>query len=262
MATFLITFRETLEAALIIWLILSIISGFEWKFKNNLYIISAIILWIIFSFVFAYFFNYFLWWFEWKSEKIYEWILMFIAFIMISHLILWSNKNTAKIKSKIKNAVLKKEILVLFIIAFVSVVREWVETVIFLNALDLSLNINSMILWILGIVSAAFLSFILFSYLKKINISLLFKFTNFLLLFIAWWLLAHSIVEFQWAWILPTFIKPLFDLSNVMSEKEWIGSFLKAIFSYDANPSLIAVIAYISYILWFSYIFYKINKKW
>ena len=55
MATFLITFRETLEAALIVWLILSIVSGFEGKFKNNLYIISGVIFWVIFSFLFAYF---------------------------------------------------------------------------------------------------------------------------------------------------------------------------------------------------------------
>ena len=190
---------------------------------------------------------------------------MFIAFIMISHLLLWSNKNSSKIKSqiktKVKNAIMKKELLILFIIAFVSVVREWVETVIFLNALDLSLNTSSMTLWILGIVSAIALSFVIFLSLKKIKISYLFKFTNFLLLLIAWGLLAHSIVEFQWAWILPTFIKPLFDLSAVLSEKEWIGSFLKAMFSYDANPSLIAVIAYITYMVWFSSILYKVNKK-
>ncbi len=52
---------------------------------------------------------------------------------------------------------------------------------------------------------------------------------------------------------MPTIIKPLFDLSGILSEKEGIGAILKAGFSYDANPSLIAFVAYLAYLVGFGW---------
>lgn len=265
MTTFIVTFRETLEAALVVGLLLTLVNAFYKQFgKAHLYIIYWVVAWIIFSFIFSYLFNSLLWGFEWKTEKIYEWILMIAAFFMISHLLLWTNKNSKKIadqiKSKVESALLKSELWVIGTIAFFSVVREGVETVIFLNALNTSPEGGSIFLWILWVVIAIILSVVLFLSLKKINISAIFKTTNVLLLLIAAGLLAHGIVEFQWAGVLPTFIKPLFDLSWVLSEKEWLGSFLKAMFWYDANPSLIAVIAYFAYLISFPFVLKKVHK--
>ena len=265
MTSFIITFRETLEAALVVGLLLSLVNAFYKQFgKAHLYIIYWVVAGIALSFIFAYVFNSFLWGFEWKTEKVYEWILMIAAFLMISHLLIWTSKNSKKlsghIKSKVENALVKSELMVIGFIAFFSVVREWVETVIFLNALNVSVDGGSIFLWILGIIIAIVLSVILFFSLKKINITAIFKTTNILLLLIAAWLLAHGIVKFQWAGWLPTFVKPLFDLSWVLSEKEWVGSFLKAMFWYDANPSLIAVIAYFTYLISFPFVLKKVHK--
>ena len=55
-------------------------------------------------------------------------------------------------------------------------------------------------------------------------------------------------------------MKPLFDLSSVLSEKEGIGAILKASFSYDANPSLIAFIAWIVYLCGFGWYFFGRKK--
>jgi hypothetical protein len=55
-------------------------------------------------------------------------------------------------------------------------------------------------------------------------------------------------------------MKPLFDLSLVLSEKEGIGGILKAAISYDAHSSLIAFVAYMTYILGFEYYFFGRKK--
>lgn len=266
MTTFIITFRETLEAALIVGLLLSLVNAFYKKFwKAHLYIIYAVFAWVVFSFIFSFLFDTLFWGFEGKTEKVYEWFLMIAAFLMISHLLLWTNKNSKKIaeqiKQKVETALLKSELWVITAIAFFSVVREGVETVIFLNALNTSTESGSIFIWILWVIIAIILSCILFFSLKKINISAIFKTTNVLLLLIAAGLLAHGIVEFQWAGVLPTFVKPLFDLSWILSESEWIGSFLKAMFGYDANPSLIAVIAYVAYLGSFPFLLKKLHKQ-
>jgi high-affinity iron transporter len=265
MLAFLITFRETLEAALIVWLLLSIVNVFYKKFdKWHVYILWGTIVGIILSLLFAYGFYVIFGWFEWKVEKIYEGVLMFVAFLMISHLLIWTNKNANKfseeISWKVKRALVKSELWILFVITCLSVSREGVETVIFMNALDLSTGPANFVYGILWIISALTLSAIMFFSIKRLDISKIFKLTNILLLFIAAGLLAHSIVEFQWAWLIPTFIKPIFDLSWILSENEWLWSFLKAMFWYDANPSLIAVVAYFSFLIWFFYYNRAIKK--
>jgi high-affinity Fe2+/Pb2+ permease len=88
----------------------------------------------------------------------------------------------------------------------------------------------------------------LFFTIKKVNVAKVLRVTNVLFILVAGGLLAHGIVEFQGANIIPTIMKPLFDLSGVLSEKEGIGAILKAGLSYDANPSLIAFTAYVMYI--------------
>ncbi len=263
MEFFIVTFRETLEAAIIIGLIFSMLRVFGVEKKKKRYITLGIILGIVMSFFFAGWFQYFFWGFEWKVEKVYEWILMLLACIMITQFLLWTNANFKniwkKLKKSVEHIVTTNQLWMLSILAFASVVREWVETVIFFNALQFSLsNPSNVIFAISGVWVAIIVSYLLFFSIKKIDISKVLRYTNVMFILVAGWLLAHSIVEFQGANVLPTFIKPLFDLSWVLSEKEGIGAILKAGLSYDANPSLIAFSAYIMYILWFwYYLFWK-----
>lgn len=252
MGTFLIPFRETLEAAVIVWLILSILNVSWWIEKWRKFIFSWVLAGIIFSIILAWGFHIFFSGFEWTVEKIYEWILMIVAFWLITQFIIWTNHNFKNIWLKAKKNVTKAldtwNLWILFMITFFVVVREWVETIIFLSALKISFSNSSIFIWFLWIFMAVILSWAMFQWIKKINIRKVLKYSNIMFIFIAGWLLAHWIVEFQWANIIPTFIKPVFDLSIVLSEKEWIWSFLKAIFGYDADPSLIALVAYFSYI--------------
>jgi len=260
MAIFIVTFRETLEAAIIIGLIFSMLKTFGAQEKSKTYIFLGIVAWIVMSFFFAAGFQYFFGWFEWTVEKVYEWVLMILACAMITQFLVWTNANFKniwkKLKKSIEHIITIKQLWMLSILVFASVVREWVETVIFLNALNFSFAWADIWLALLGIVGAVIVSYILFFSIQKINISKVLRATNAIFILVAGWLLAHGIVEFQWAWFLPTFMKPLFDLSGVLSEKTWLWAILKAALSYDANPSLLAFTAYLSYIIWFWYYFF------
>jgi high-affinity iron transporter len=262
MWTFLIPFREALEAAIIVWLILSLLKVSGAIKIGRKYIIAWIIAWVFFSILLAWIFHVFFSGFEWKVEKIYEGTLMILAFSLISQFIIWSNHNFKNIwhkaKKKISKALKTWELWILFMITFSVVVREWVETIIFLNALQVSNTSTSILIGVLWILSAMLIAWIMFLWIKKINVKKVLHYSNIMFVFIAAWLLAHGIVEFQWAELLPTFIKPVFDMSSVLSEKEWIGAFLKAVFWYDANPSLIALVAYFSYIV---FMFGWLKKK-
>lgn len=265
MGIFIVTFRETLEAAIIIGLIFSMLRVFGVEQKRKRYITVGIILWIIMSFFFAAGFEYFFGGFTWKTEKIFEGALMILASAMITQFLIWTNanfKNIGKqIKKSVENIVSSGQLWMLSILAFASVVREGVETVIFLNALNFSLISWDIWLALGGIFWAVIISYVLFFTIKKINVAKVLRVTNMLFILVAAWLLAHWIVEFQWAGVFPTIVKPLFDLSWVLSESEWIGAILKAGFSYDANPSLIAFLAWLGYIGGFGYYFFGRKKS-
>ncbi len=262
MEAFLITFRESLEAALIIGILFSLLKALK-KTEFNKYITLGVLAGILGSLIFAYIFMNFLGGFEGKSEKIYEGILMFLAAGLITHMVFWMKSHARFIKKnmtvKIKKSLQHKSILPIFLLAFFSVIREGVETVVFFQAIDVQSNGGiSVIAGIMGILVAIGLALFLNQFSRKISFEKFFKYTGILLIFIAGGLLAHGIVEFQGAGIFPTYLKPVYDLSGILSEKNGIGSFMKALFGYDANPSFLAILGYISFLV---LSFFSFRKK-
>jgi len=80
-----------------------------------------------------------------------------------------------------------------------------------------------------------------------------------LLLLIAAGLLAYGIHELQELGWIPMVVYPVWDINPILNEKEGIGAFLKALFGYNGNPSLIEVIAYLSYITGISWALRRIG---
>ena len=247
-AAFLITFREGLEAAVLVGILLSALRFFNAQ-KKSFVIWSGVGAGIVASFLFAWVFTVFTSGFEGVNEKVYEGILMFAAAGIIIHMVFWMKKYAANIREKLTKkvelSITNNDLWSLGALAMVSVMREGIETVIFMKALIVqSETSNAIVSGALGIIAAVSLAVIIFTGLKKLPLKKFFHFTSLFLIFVAAGLLAHGIVEFQGAKWIPTFIKPLYDLSPILSEKEGLGAILKALFGYDANPSLIAVVVY------------------
>jgi len=114
---------------------------------------------------------------------------MLVACIMITQFLIWTNKNFQNIGKKIKKSVehiiSTNQLWMLSFLAFASVVREGVETVIFLNALNFSLVSFDIWLALSGIVAAIGISYILFFTIQKINIKKVLRYTNILFILVA-----------------------------------------------------------------------------
>ncbi len=253
MEAFLITFRESLEAAVIVGLIFSILKSLGKK-EGYKYVWFGVGAGVLGSLIFAWIFSKFWGGFEGKTEKVYEGILMIAAALLITHMVFWMKKKAKILKKhiseKVEGYISSGSIASLFFLTFFSVIREGVETVIFFQAIDTQSNTGiSIIGGIIGVVLAIGLAVLLQRLTRNVAFKTFFSVTGILLLFIAAGLVAHGIVEFQGANWIPTFIKPIWDTSAILSEKEGLGSFLKALFGYDANPSLLAVIGYILFLI-------------
>lgn len=260
-ADFIITFRETLEAALIIGIILSYLAKTK-QTKYNSVIYLGVFAGIVASIFGAFLFNSFAGGFTGRTEQIFEGVTMLFGAILLTTVILWMFKQThlAKdLEQRVNAKVLQASKIGLFLLIFVAVLREGIETVIFLRAASFVSGGNSLMGALLGVVVAIFIGYLIFVGSKKINLQKFFTITSILLILFAAGLVAHGVHEFQEAAIVPTFVEHVWDINPsaplaeqgiypLLHEKGYIGNILKGLFGYNGNPSLLEVLSYLIYL--------------
>src|SRR3989338_2158643 len=258
--SFLVTSRETLEASLVVGIVL----GYLAKTNNNNYrktVYYAIIFGILASILSAFTFTLVAGDFEGRAEQIFEGATMLIGAFLLTTMILWmmQQRHIAKeIEGKVERHLMNSEPLFshigIFMLIFVAIIREGIETVIFLNAINYASGIN-FIGGTLGIIAAVIAGYLFFVSTKKINLKKLFSISSVLLILFAAGLVAHGMHEFEEAGVVSGIVTPLFDINNILNEKGLAGRFLKGLFGYNGNPSLVEAVGYVSYlgIIYFLY---------
>ncbi len=258
--SFIITFRETLEAALIVGIVLSyLVKTNQTRYNNIVYISSAFA--IVASIIGALLFNYIAGGFTGRAEEIFEGITMLIGALLLTTMILWMMKQkhiVAELEHKVATELTEAHKFGLFSLIFVAVLREGIETVIFLQAASFISTNNNLIGALTGISAAIFLGYAIFVGSMRISLKKFFNITSLLLILFAAGLVAHGVHELQEAKIIPTVIEHLWDINPTVNpdgsypplhEKGYIGSILKGLFGYNGNPSLIEVLSYFVYIM-------------
>ncbi|MHA1719398.1 MAG: high-affinity iron transporter [Promethearchaeia archaeon] len=249
--SFIITLRETLEIALIIAII------FRYLRKSNQieftkYAIWGIITGLMLSIFGGLLITFLSILFEGKTEQIFEGIIMLIGAILLTTMILWmiNQKNISEeLERKIQTETNKTHKFGIFFLIMTSILREGIEIVLFLSAARFSDESNSLLGATFGIIVAIILGIILYQGTSKINLKLFFNLTSIFLIIISAGLFSYSLHEFQEAGIIPIIIEHFYDINFIIDEKGIFGSFLKGLFGYNGNPSLLEMITYIFYIL-------------
>ena len=253
-----------MEASLVIGIVLAYLN----KTNNQNYrktVYYGIVFGIIASVLAAFVFTIFAGGYEGRAEQIFEGTTMLFGAFLLTTMILWmmQQRHIAKeIEGKVERHLMNTQPLVshigIFMIIFIAVIREGVETVIFLNAINYASGIN-FIGGTLGIIAAIIVGYLFFISTKKINLKKLFNISSILLILFAAGLVAHGVHEFEEAKLVSGIIAPLFDINNILNEKGLVGSFFKGLFGYNGNPSLLEVIAYASYLGLIFYLYKRIE---
>ena len=252
LASFFISFREGLEAFLIIGIIISYLFKINEK-RFIKHVILGALLAIVLSIGIAYIFELLLGGFSGKLEQIFEGSTMLIAAVVLTYMIFWMNNQAKKIKSDIEisvdNVIDRGRIFSLFFLGFIVVLREGAETVLFFRAISFQTSSKELILGgVIGIISSIILALLFFVSTKKVNLSLFFKITGILIMFIAAGLLSASLHEFQEAKIIPVIKDNIYNISNLISKDSIAGGILNSLFGYNPSPSLLEIIIYLAYI--------------
>lgn len=252
-ATFLIVFREALEACLIVGIILTALTRLGQKrYFPHVFLsaASAIVVSIFAGFALASATESV----QGKAQEMIEGLISIIACSVLTYMVFWMALQARKIKSdiemRIEAAVTSGEFFAIVSLPFLSVLREGAETVLFLKAVAIqNSGTVSFLGGTFGLASAVLITSLVFIWGKKIPLRPFFQYTGYFILLISAGLLAYGIHELEeLGWINPV-IYPVWNVNHILNEKEGIGSFLKALFGYNGNPSLVEVTAYASYLI-------------
>jgi len=270
---FIITFREALEAALIFGIIISFLSRTnQTKYNNIVYLGAAS--GIAGSIIGAFIFNRIAGGFSGRAEQIFEGFTMLIGAVLLTTMILWmmKQKHIAKeLEEKVSTEITEAHKLGLFSLVFIAILREGIETVIFLGASRFVSEKDTLIGAILGIVAAIFLGYALFVGSMKINLKRFFNVTSILLILFAAGLVAHGVHELQEAGLIPIVIEHIWDINPAVNpgggfpvwhEKGLIGSILVSLFGYNGNPSLFEALSYLAYLILVFFLWKNIERPY
>ena len=191
--------------------------------------------------------------FEGRAEQVFEGSTMLTAVAVLSWMIVWMKSQAAQIRghlqAQVQSALAVGSALALAAIPFVAVLREGIETALFMfAAARTSTPVESTFGAGLGLAGALILSYAFYRGGRRINLRLFFNVTGVLLIFFAAGLLAHGIHEFHEAGLVPPLMEHVWDVNGVLSDEEGVGEWLKGIFGYNGDPSLVEAIAYPLYL--------------
>ncbi len=269
-SSFVITFREALEAALIIGILAAYLKKVDRSDLNKyLYIgtgtalLASLIVAVIFTTIYG--------GLEGQAAKIFEGLATLSAAAVLTYMIFWMTKHSHELKGelheKMDAAISRGEVYGIVTVAFLSVFREGVETVLFLGASAISSPGDTILGALLGIGVVLGITYFMFEGIYLLDIKKFFKYTSIVLLVFAAGLTAYGVHELNEAALIPTVVEHVWDINPPLNpdgsypalhEKGSIGLILKSLVGYNGNPSLTEVLAYLGY--WLTVGYYVLSR--
>ncbi|MBY8986497.1 MAG: FTR1 family protein [Candidatus Lokiarchaeota archaeon] len=279
MVPIFLAFREGIEAVLVIVIILLYLKNTDQRFYYK-YIYIGATLAIISSIIFAIVFTALFGGFSGSAEQIFEGVAFIISGIFVATLVLWMSKEGPKMKKhleeKVEFSIESGRVLSLVILTYIIIIREGIELILLLTGATSvgSLNQVDVILGsITGLGISVGLGLLIYYGVKNINLSKFFKVTNVILILFVAGLITYGIHELIEAGVVNPIIQEVWNIKHILPETfpdgnpltpEWlevIGSLLKALFGYNANPSLLEIIIYPSILILVGIISLKLWKR-
>ncbi|GCD81618.1 hypothetical protein PTHTG4_06800 [Parageobacillus thermoglucosidasius] len=267
----LITFREALEALLIVGIITSYLKRVDHReytkyvwLGAGLAVLASVGVAILFQVVFTGFAAM-------GSETYLKIGIMFVSAVLLTQMVFWMAEHSRNIKESVEGKmdqfITTGNVIGMVVHSFLVVLREGVETVFFFAAITHGNIGAAMQGWgaATGIAIAMIVSYLFFKGTMRIPLKTFFKVTGAFIVLIAAGLLVQGISMLQDLNIIGSVMPHVYDLTWLLPEHPIdyehylrdhgvapvfsgeVGVFLKALFGYSSMPSLEEIIAYIGY---------------
>lgn len=255
LGSFVITWRETIEAALIVGILLSFLVkvGERRQFR---YIYGGVALAVAGSLVFALFSNMLIDLFADVGQEILEAGILLIAVAVLTHMVIWMHHNAREIKGglhqRAQQAIAQQRLWALALLAFVGVFREGIETVLFLSGLVLQASqsgasAGALLGAVTGVAVGIAMTWLFFRGFGHLDLRLFFRVSGVILILMAAGMLASGVGKLIALGWLPPLVEPIWNSSWLLDESRLLGSLVAGLFGYRSSPSLTQFLAYLAY---------------
>ena len=185
---------------------------------------------------------------------------------MLTWMTIWMKRQGGNIggelKRKIQVALSNGSVWALASLAFISVLREGIETVLFIvGSAQKTSALATVSGSVLGFGGSAVLGYVLYRGTHRIPLKSFFTAMSVLLIIMAAGLLSGGIHEFQELHMIPVGIEQIWSTKGLLDQEAMIGSLIKSIFGYADSPNLVQVIAYWIYLMGAFYAYFKPSKS-
>ena len=200
-----------------------------------------------------------------QAQEILGGTLSLVAVAMVTWMILWMSSNSREFARKLREDTAAQlasgsEWGVVWI-AFIAVVREGIETALFVWATIKSSAENAIAAPALGVVTglvvAVIIGWLIYTGAARINLSIFFNITGLLLIFVAAGIVSYGIGDLQEASVIPGWGTPIYDITayldgsvySWLTTSSWWWTLLEAMFNVNASPTHLQLIGWVLYIV-------------
>lgn len=259
-----IVFREVLEAALVVTILLAATRGL---LGRNRWIGSGVAVGVLGAVIVAYFAGYIADAFAGIGQELFNAAVLFIAVLMLAWHNIWMSGHAREMVANLKqvgNKVTTGNLpfYALSIAAGIAVLREGSEVVLFLYGIAVSggdvaqMAAGGMLGLAGGIAAGVFLYFGLLG----IPMSLLFRVTGWMILLLASGMAANAAGFLSQAGLLPSY-QPLWNTSRFISEHSLPGQLLHILVGYQDSPTSIQLGFYFATLIFIGSSMYLIGRR-
>jgi high-affinity iron transporter len=251
LSALLITLREGLEAALIVGVVLGYLrqigrrdrAPYAWVGVGVAAMFSAILA-VMMRVIGAELSEPF--------EQIFEGTTMLLAVAVLTWMIFWMRYQARFLQSdlerRVHSVVTQGQDWGLFVLTFLAVFREGLETALFLAANAFAADAASTLTGaLIGLALAVGAGILIYVYSVRLDMKLFFNATSLLLIVFAAGLLAHGVHEFQEIGWLPILTGTAWDTRWLLDHKSDLGSIVRALVGYTSKPTWLEVTVYVGY---------------
>jgi high-affinity iron transporter len=196
------------------------------------------------------------------AEQYFEGSAMILAAAVVTWMLFWMRRTAANIKGELQagvdRALTEGSVWGLSILAFTVVIREGVETALFLLGQATAASqqeagaAGTLVGALIGILIAIALGYGFYRGARVINLGAFFRWTGVALIFIAGGLLSFAAHEFIEAGLITVGTATAFDISGVLPHDpeagNLLGQMLRAIFGYSSTPEWTTLLTWAVYV--------------